>query len=227
MNPLRAAGVLPLLIAALTMTACSEEPAQTQSVDRPSVVGSAASAQPPGSVSADPEESEGQADTATGTGVERSVDTASDGTLVATGDQASFVMPSGNIQCVIRTESVVCQVAEKDFTPQDGDMSPDVLGDCGPERADSLTLVSGAGTGWTCHTESIRGQAGLDLGGWWATDGVGETEEVDGTPLAVLSYGQELQVGSMLCRSESTGISCRDLTSADGFSLAREAYTVG
>lgn len=157
---------------------------------------------------------------------ERVVDVAGDGTVVVTGDQASFVMPSGNIQCVVRTDSVVCQLAAKDFTPEQQDMSPQVLGDCGPATADAVTLAAGTGAGWTCNAGTIRGQAALDLGGWWARDGVGTREVIDGVELAVLAYGQDLQVGSILCSSDTTGVACRDLTGGGGFTLARETYSL-
>ncbi|MGB5952986.1 MAG: hypothetical protein WBG57_10820 [Ornithinimicrobium sp.] len=160
------------------------------------------------------------------TSSERSVDIAADGTYLISGDQASFVMPSGNIQCVMRAGSVVCQISQKQFDPQQGDLSEAVLGDCSTNSADALTLLADDVTAWTCTSETIRGQASVDLGGWWASEGVGELEEVDGKDLAVLTYGQSMQLGSILCNSRQSGISCRDTASTSGFTLAREEYTV-
>lgn len=156
---------------------------------------------------------------------ERTVEVAGDGTVLVSGDQASFVMPSGNIQCVMRAASVVCQVADKDFEPAADDLNPDALGDCGVDTADAVTVLAGSRATWGCTSETIRGQAALELGGWWAADGVGRTEEVEGTDLAVLAYDSSLQVGSMLCRSSVTDVTCRDLGSSHGFTLAREAYS--
>ena len=155
----------------------------------------------------------------------RTVEVAGDGTILVGGDQASFVMPSGNIQCVMRAASVVCQIAEKDFEPVEDDLNPDALGDCGVDTADAVTVLAGSRATWGCTSETIRGQAALGLGGWWAADGVGETEEIQGTDLAVLAYDSSLQVGSMLCRSSLTDVTCRDLDSTHGFTLAREAYS--
>jgi hypothetical protein len=157
----------------------------------------------------------------------RTVELAGDGTVLVSGDQASFVMPSGNIQCVMRPASVVCQIAEKDFAPSEGELDPDALGGCGTDSADAVTVLSGRPATWGCTSETIRGQAALDLGGWWAADGVGETEQVEGRELAVLAYDSSLQVGSMLCRSSFTDVTCRDLESSHGFTLAREGATTG
>ena len=153
------------------------------------------------------------------------VEVASDGTVLVGGDQASFVMPSGNIQCVMRSASVVCQIADKDFQPAEDDLNPEALGECGVETADAVTVLAGGRATWGCTSETIRGQAALDLGGWWASEGVGETEEIEGTDLAVLAYDSSLQVGSMLCRSSLTDVTCRHLDSSHGFTLAREAYS--
>lgn len=206
-----------LVVTGLLLTGCSGGPGGTVEVQGPRVVEGGGQTSAP----AEPGQGAPQTDPP-----ERSVRIGADGTLVASGDQASFVMPSGNIQCVIRTDSVVCQIAEKDFRPDQGHLGAGVLGGCDAASADALTLLVGSGAGWTCTSETIRGQAAVDLGGWWAADGMGRTEEVEGRPLAVLSYGRALQVGSMLCRSERTGISCRDLTTTGGFTLAREAYTL-
>ncbi|MGB3685000.1 MAG: hypothetical protein WA991_04145 [Ornithinimicrobium sp.] len=157
---------------------------------------------------------------------DQAIDVAADGTYVVSGDQASFVMPSGNIQCVMRSGSVVCQISQKRFEPAAKDLSDAVLGECGTNNADALTLLDNDVAAWTCTSETIRGQASIDLGGWWAADGVGDTESVDGLDLAVLNYGQAIQLGSILCSSESAGISCRDTASSAGFTLAREDYTV-
>ncbi len=157
---------------------------------------------------------------------QRSAEVASDGTILISGDQASFIMPSGNIQCVLRAGSAVCQIARKSVAPAPEDLSEQALGDCTAQSADAITVLEGQSAAWTCTSETIRGQASRDLGGWWTADGIGATEGVDGTELAVLEYGQAIQLGSILCSSKSTGISCRDTAGAAGFTLAREAYTL-
>lgn len=157
---------------------------------------------------------------------DRSVEV-TDGTVLIEADQASFAMPSGNIQCVIRVDSAVCQIAQKEFEPAEVDLSSEALGDCTTATADALTLLAGEFAAWTCMSETIRGQAALDRGGWWAGDGIGETEQIEGTRLAVLPYGGAVQLGNMICRSESAGVSCQTTDGGHGFSLAREDYLAG
>ncbi|CAN5610016.1 hypothetical protein BH23ACT6_BH23ACT6_11120 [soil metagenome] len=219
-------GCLALLLAALG--ACSNEGADSE----PTVVeatGSEAEAEGEGDEGQQTEAVEdGDAQTQSDADSEtqdRSVSVAADDTILISGDQASFVMPSGNIQCVMRTGSVVCQISQKGSEPDQSDLSEAVLGDCSTSTADALTLLDDDVAAWTCTSETIRGQASIDLGGWWVADGVGDTEDIEGTDLAVLNYGQAMQLGSILCSSESTGISCRDTASSAGFTLARESYT--
>ncbi|MGB3763627.1 MAG: hypothetical protein WA966_10410 [Ornithinimicrobium sp.] len=220
-----------LAAGALLSASCSEDPPAGEP-EPPAVAQTAAdptqapdSAQKDGSPSGD-RDTESDAATESAGPEPRSVQIAGDGTVLIGGDQASFVMPSGNIQCVLRDGSAVCQIASKDFTPSTDDMSAQVLGDCTADSADAITVLEGEGAAWTCTSETIRGQAALDLGGWWAADNVGSTESVDGTDLAVLDYGQTMQLGAILCSSESTGISCRDTAGTAGFTLARESYRV-
>lgn len=206
--------------AAIALTGCSGTEVG------PSVeVGDPITSAPEVGNSTDQSQETGEAATSTADDSERTVSAAADGTILTTGDQASFVMPSGNIQCVMRPGSAICQIASKQFDPAKGDMDPNALGGCTPESADAVTVIDDEAATWGCTSETIRGQAALELGGWWAADDIGDTENVDGTDLAVLSYGQSLQLGQMLCVSESTGISCRDLNSSAGFTLAREDYS--
>lgn len=218
-----AVGALALLCA---VSACSDEPADAE----PTVHEASSTTAPvdPDAANQTTPGDDARASTAAGdvAATERTVETAADGTYLISGDQASFVMPSGNIQCVMRAGSVVCQISQKQFEPAQEDLSEAVLGDCGTTSADALTLLDDDVAAWTCTSETIRGQASVDLGGWWAAEGVGETERVEGQDLAVLRYGQSMQLGSMLCTSRSSGISCRDTASPAGFTLAREDYSV-
>ena len=221
---------LTLAAGALLSTSCSADPPVDDSDPSPAEQSAADVTQAPAPAQESGSEPGGTTDSDAATesaGPEpRSVQIAGDGTILISGDQASFVMPSGNIQCVLRDGSAVCQIANKEFDPATGDMSDQTLGDCSAASADAITVLEGEVAAWTCTSETIRGQAALALGGWWAADDVGSTESVDGTDLAVLDYGQKMQLGSILCSSESTGISCRDTTGPAGFTLARESYRV-
>lgn len=126
-----------------------------------------------------------EGETVTETAEPRAVQVADDDTIMICGEQASFVMPSGNIQCVLRAGSAVCQIANKSYAPAQSDMSDQVLGDCGAAAADAITFLEQQQAAWTCTSGTIRGQAALGLGGWWAVDGVGGTA---GITLARDSY---------------------------------------
>lgn len=228
----KAAFAFALTSVILTAAGCSDA-APTVAPESTAADGSNVDGQGEGKATDSARESGGQAEsgdsdssTDSAEAEPRSVQIAGDDTILITGDQASFVMPSGNIQCVLRVGSAVCQIANKTFEPAAKDMSDQVLGDCTADNADAITALEGQAAAWTCTSETIRGQAAIGLGGWWAADGVGTTENVEGTDLAVLNYGQKMQLGAILCSSESTGISCRDTTGTAGFSLARESYQV-
>ncbi len=217
-NAQRRRPVLVLASLTLSLSACSQDAGSETPVPDTAdgAIGTAKSPDTAGSTSAPPVDV-----------TDRAVELADDGTVLVEADQASFVMPSGNIQCVIRIDSAVCQISEKDFAPAQPDLSPQALGDCTTATADALTLLDAERAFWSCTSETIRGQAALDLGGWWAADGAGETELIDGIPLAVLSYGESIQIGDIVCSSERLGVSCRLLDEAHGFSLAREDYLAG
>lgn len=227
-------GALALVLTSVILTAagCSDD-SPTVASESAAADGSDANGQAEGeatdSSQASGEEAEsGTTDGSTESAVPepRSVKIAGDDTILISGDQASFVMPSGNIQCVLRVGSAVCQIANKSFEPAVEDMSDQVLGDCTAANADAITVLEGEAAAWTCTSETIRGQAAIGLGGWWAAQGVGTSESVEGADLAVLNYGQKMQLSTILCSSETTGISCRDTAGTAGFSLARESYHV-
>jgi hypothetical protein len=43
-------------------------------------------------------------------------------------------------------------------------------------------------------------------------------------PDAILPYGESISAGALRCESTEAGITCRDLRTAHGFSISREAY---
>lgn len=180
-----------LVAGTVSLAGCSEDPsvkadltpaaAQSDSASSSQTVATTQSSEQ--SEAAPDETQEGEAVTET---VEpRAVKVSGDDTFMISGDQASFVMPSGNIHCVLRSGSAVCQIADKSYAPAQSDMSGQVLGDCGAAAADAITVLEQQQAAWTCTSGTIRGQAALGLGGWWAVDGVGGTA---GITLARDSY---------------------------------------
>lgn len=154
---------------------------------------------------------------------ERSV-TEDGSTIRIEGDRAAFLSPSGNIACVLTTESVTCQIFDKTFTPGAGEIVPDAVGSCGPAEANAMRTVAESAA-WTCVSEDLTSDATLTAGGWWEPEVDRDTLEVDGERVAVLPYGQRLQVGSVYCDSSDSGVTCAN-PELDGrrFQLSRGSY---
>jgi hypothetical protein len=79
-----------------------------------------------------------------------------------------------------------------------------------------------------CAGDTIIGVAepGQDATAWWRTGGPTVTIADAQLTLVVLPYGTALAVGQMRCDSATTGVTCRNLTTGHGFSMAREAYSI-
>lgn len=130
-------------------------------------------------------------------------------TIQVEGDRAAFVLPSGNIACVLNEQTAVCQVQEKTYEPRADFMVEDLAAECSPAEADAMTLRE-ASEAWLCVGHDLRPTAGLEQGGWWGSEIDGETLDVDGEQVAVLPYGQTLAVGQVSCLAdEAQGVVCR------------------
>lgn len=147
-------------------------------------------------------------------------------TVVVDGDQAGFVLPSGNIACSVTAAGAVCQIDDKQFTPSADHMSEANLAGCGAENADAMRLAAGRGA-WTCVEEPVSGQARVGTGGWWVEEAGGETVDLDGATLAVLPYGSTLTLGPTSCTSAEAGVSCVSTELGRSFTLARTTYNYG
>jgi hypothetical protein len=75
-----------------------------------------------------------------------------------------------------------------------------------------------------CAGDTIVGfaEVGQSTTTWWQPGG--KTVKNSDETMAVLPYGSALVVGHMRCDSASTGVTCRNLASGHGFSMATEAY---
>lgn len=105
-----------------------------------------------------------------------------------------FSSPSGNIGCFIDRESVRCDIAERDWEP------PPPPSDCELDYGGGVELRAGSTAELVCAGDTA-------LGG--------------GT---TLPYGGSIAAGLLRCESSRAGITCRDVESGRGFSIAREAY---
>lgn len=123
--------------------------------------------------------------------------------------QAAFVLPSGNITCVLSDENAVCQIEEKTYDVRAEFMMPDLIGDeCTTENADVMTMTNEPHA-WTCAPEDLAPSARVDRLGWWAQELDGETLDADAGTLAVLPYGSTMVAGPVSCQADENGVTCR------------------
>ena len=154
---------------------------------------------------------------------ERSV-TADGSTIRVEGDRAAFVLPTGNIACVLTSESATCQIDEKSYSVSQDEMVPDLVGPCDPAEADAMRTIAESGA-WTCVAEDLIGAASLTAGGWWEPEVDRDTLEVDGIRVAVLPYGERIQVGPVWCESSEAGVTCANPElNGRRFQLSRSSY---
>jgi hypothetical protein len=107
-----------------------------------------------------------------------------------------FTSPSGNIGCYIDPSSVRCDIRERSWAP------PPHPAYC-PDYTDygqGLTIRAGGPSEFVC---------------------AGDTALAGGP---ALSYGDSITAGVLRCDSAETGITCRDVQTAHGFSISRERY---
>lgn len=147
-------------------------------------------------------------------------------TITVEGDRAAFVSPTGNIACLLTDETATCQIYDKTYSPNPGDMVPDVVGPCTAAEADAMRLVE-VSAAWTCVGEDapLTSAARLDQGGWWEPEVDRDTLEIDGARVAVLPYTQTLRVGPVSCTSQETGVTCSNPELNNRrFQLSRTSY---
>jgi hypothetical protein len=106
----------------------------------------------------------------------------------------AFQSPSGNIGCQIDRESVRCDIGERDWQP------PDPPPDCDLDFGQGITLSAGSTADFVCAGDT--------------TLGAGEE----------LAYGRSISAGLLRCESSTAGITCRDIESGRGFTIAREDF---
>lgn len=118
------------------------------------------------------------------------------GATDAVTDFTGFTSPSGNVGCYIDPTTVRCDIAERDWSP------PPRPADCEFDYGQGIALSHGEKAAFVCAGDTA-------LGG--------------GEPLA---YGRSISAGALQCDSAESGITCRDVETWHGFSIAREAYRV-
>lgn len=146
------------------------------------------------------------------------------GTITVEGDRAAFVLPSGNIACVLTDQTATCQIFDKGYTPDAAYLVTDLVGPCAIEDANAMRLVEESAA-WTCVTEDLTSDARVEQGGWWEREIDGDTLEVDGARVGVLPYGETLRVGPVSCTSSEGGVECRNPElNGRRFVLSKDSY---
>lgn len=150
----------------------------------------------------------------------------SDGSILVDGDQASFLMPSQNVACLVRTDNVVCQIDGKEYDARSVDIDPAAFAGCTPAEADAMTVGGGVDPRWSCLPYDLRADTEVTGGGAWSGPGLGASATLDGATVAVLPYGTTLRLGNISCTSDRQGVTCTDLTTGHGFQLASQRYAI-
>lgn len=143
---------------------------------------------------------------------------------------AAFLSPSTNIACVLTKDGegegyVACDIGETDnpieLPPNDNVPQQWQETRCEePVDPGSTILLSEGEVVWNCSHEPIRIAADVEYGGSWVGDG--PTAELwDGTPAAVLAYGQTLRTATHECTSARDGITCQEIGGEHGLTLSR------
>lgn len=109
-------------------------------------------------------------------------------------DLVGFTSPTGNVGCYLDSTTARCDIGERDWAP------PPRPADCEFDYGQGITLSAGESPAFVC---------------------AGDTTFGSGAPLA---YGQSIAAGVLRCESTEAGITCIDLVTSHGFSIAREGY---
>ena len=123
--------------------------------------------------------------------------TTSDGTSpadITVSKLTGFTSPTGNIGCIIDRRTVRCDIRERDWKP------PPAPAGCQLDYGQGISLSAGEAPDFVC---------------------AGDTTADAGQPLP---YGQSIAAGLLRCESEESGMSCRDVETGRGFSLAKGGY---
>ncbi len=117
----------------------------------------------------------------------------------ARADGQNFQSPSGNIDCVLGTDGVACDIS--DYTYQ-----PPPPPECGKHLAwgNRFSLTPGKPAAIECHGDTLRVPGEQTLG-----------------------YGQTLSAGTLSCGSEPSGMRCTDSSSGHHFRVSRESFDLG
>ena len=105
-----------------------------------------------------------------------------------------FISPTGNVACMIAADWARCDIIDRDWSP------PPRPADCEFDYGQGISVAPGEPAQFVCAGDTAFG------------------------PDALLPYGESISAGALRCESAESGITCRDLRTAHGFSISRQAY---
>jgi len=110
--------------------------------------------------------------------------------------EAFFQTPSKNIVCDLSPSAVRCDIIHKSWSP------PAKPSSCELDWGNGMYISAGK-AGFTCAGDTLIGSAKVTL-----------------------EYGYADRSGSVLCTSESSGLTCKDEKTGRGFTLAVARYSL-
>ena len=105
-----------------------------------------------------------------------------------------FISPTGNVACMIAADWARCDIIDRDWSP------PPRAPDCEFDYGQGISAAPGERAQFVCAGDTAFG------------------------PDAILPYGESISAAALRCESTEAGITCRDLGTAHGFSISREAH---
>lgn len=142
-------------------------------------------------------------------------------TRSGTVDRAQFASPTGNILCFMDSSGARCDVLGATFT------TPPKPASCEYEWGPYVTMTAGSKAELNCPNDPAY--AGGDQGTppWFDGSVDGVKAASNGAMLTTLGYGHELRSASISCVvDKTTGVTCKDLNGAHGFTVSRQRYRV-
>jgi hypothetical protein len=134
-------------------------------------------------------------------------------TAQAATDYQQFASPSGNIRCLMLSDSsptpmAMCQISGFTYSIPDGAAVQQNGDPCEPNTVSGrdIRVDQGKNAFVTCSYSAI----GSGFGPW--------------PPLA---YGQTKSLGALTCESEPEGMTCTDGSTGHFFRMSRDSYQVG
>lgn len=109
---------------------------------------------------------------------------------------SGFTSPTGNIGCYIDPSTVRCDIQDRDWKP------PPAPADCKLDYGQGISLSSGAEAEFVCAGDTALGA---------------------GEPIP---YGASIASGLLRCESERSGMTCLDVETGRGFTLAQQGYEI-